>query len=340
MAKEYGWHLVDRSFNMNLYRVDDKGLESLYNDDREEITTLKKAINGELITLIFTIISVALLALFSTSRFNSSDIYYSNYPIFMTPAIYLLLIFNILSIVDYISFKRRNKSVERVDDLKFTSLGYAKLISGLILPSSILVILALFIGLLPQLGGSNSYIMGVYFLVNMLMVALIYYTIKKVKEMDAKKSKKKILFALIPFVIFIGASLANIWMINTLSEKTNLEDQDLGYFTAKKEATSLLSESCLDYRSKTNDLNIRKTVVKSVGLAEDLFERIIKNAKDHPYRAEYVKDISKDFTYDKVYSLADEDSYLILNGKVVLEVDGNIYDEKVIKDIEKIFEGK
>ena len=25
MAKEYGWHLVDRSFNMNLYRVDIKG---------------------------------------------------------------------------------------------------------------------------------------------------------------------------------------------------------------------------------------------------------------------------------------------------------------------------
>ena len=53
-----------------------------------------------------------------------------------------------------------------------------------------------------------------------------------------------------------------------------------------------------------------------------------------------VKDLSKDFTYDKTYSLADEDSYLILNGNTVLEVDGNIYDEKVTKDIEKILEAK
>ena len=32
MAEEYGWHMVDRSFNMNLYQVDEKGSNSLYND--------------------------------------------------------------------------------------------------------------------------------------------------------------------------------------------------------------------------------------------------------------------------------------------------------------------
>ena len=90
----------------------------------------------------------------------------------------------------------------------------------------------------------------------------------------------------------------------------------------------------------SNDLNIRITVVNSEGLAEDLFNRILRNAKNHPYRAEFVKDISKDFSYDKVYSLSDENSYLILKGNMVLEVDGNIYDEKVTKDIEKILEAK
>lgn len=340
MAKEYGWHLVDRSFNMNLYRVDIKGSDSLYNDDKEEIATLKKGIKGELITLIFTIVLAAILALLSTSRFNSSDIYYSNYAIFMTPAIYLLLILNLLTIVDYISFKRRNKSVEKMDDIKFTSLGFSKFISALALPSLILVILAPIVGLLPQITRNSGYLIVLYILVNILMLGLIYFSIKKVKLMNAKKSKKKILFALIPFIIFIGTSLANIRMINTLSEKTDLEVQDLGDFTLRKEGISLLSESCLDYRSEIYDLDVRKTVVKSDKLAVDLFKRILKNAKNHPYRSDFIKDISNKFPYDRTYSLAGEDSYLILQGDTVLEIEGNISDKKVRKEIEKILEAK
>lgn len=145
---------------------------------------------------------------------------------------------------------------------------------------------------------------------------------------------------MIPFIIFIGASLANMRMINILSEKTDLEVQDLGDFTLRKEGISLLSESCLDYRSEIYDLDVRKTVVKSDKLAVDLFKRILNNAKNHPYRSDFVKDISNKFPYDKTYSLDGEDSYLILQGDTVLEIEGNISYKKVQKEIEKILEGK
>ena len=129
-------------------------------------------------------------------------------------------------------------------------------------------------------------------------------------------------------------------MLGELALRDDLKTKESDDFSIRNEATSMLAESCEDFRTKSNDLDVRKTLVKSEGLAEDLFNRILKNAKNHPYRRDFVKDVSKDFTYEKTYSLSDEDSYLILQGNTVLEVDGNIYDDKVAKDIEIILEAK
>lgn len=54
MTDDYGWHLVDRTFNMNLYRVDEEGVDSLYDDDSYEIEILNKSIKGEIISLSLT----------------------------------------------------------------------------------------------------------------------------------------------------------------------------------------------------------------------------------------------------------------------------------------------
>ena len=75
MAEGYGYHLVDRSFNMNLYKLDETASDSLYDDDKYEIEILKKGIKGEIISLSFSTIVVFLLAMFTTSLFKSSDIY-------------------------------------------------------------------------------------------------------------------------------------------------------------------------------------------------------------------------------------------------------------------------
>lgn len=37
MAEDFGWHLVGRTFNMNIYKLDEGNQDSLYNDGKEEI---------------------------------------------------------------------------------------------------------------------------------------------------------------------------------------------------------------------------------------------------------------------------------------------------------------
>ena len=340
MAEEYGWHMVDRSFNMNLYQVDEKGSNSLYNDDFYEIEILNKGIKGELITISLNLPVSVFLALFSIARLRSSDIYYSNFPFFMAPAVSLFLILSLLSLGDYISFKKRNKKVQSIKNLKFSRLGIGKLQALLPVLSIVLVILSWIALVINQLGMGYGLTILISVIPIIFMAILISYFIKKVKLMDAQKGQKKFLFALIPVIMFIVFSVSNFGMLGKLALKDDLQTKEIAGFSVRKESTSFLAESCEDFRAKSHDLDIRKTVVNSEGLAEDLFDRILKNAKNHPYRAEFVKDLSKDFTYDKTYSLADEDSYLILNGNTVLEVDGNIYDEKVTKDIEKILEAK
>ena len=99
-----------------------------------------------------------------------------------------------------------------------------------------------------------------------------------------------------------------------------------------------MTESCDYYFSEKKDLGIRKTVLKSQDLAENLFERILKNSTKHPYRTDYVKDISGDYPYDRTYILLDGEEYLILYKNVVLEVSGNLEDEKVQEEIARILE--
>lgn len=340
MADEYGWHLVDRTFNMNLYKVDKEGADSLYDDDSYEIEILNKGVKGELITLSANSLIFAFLAMSNIGQLRSSEIYYSNFPFFMVPAVSTFLIFSLLSLCDYISFKIRNKKVQSIKNLKFSRLAIGRLQALIPVLSIVLVILAFIALVINQLEMGYGLTIIISVIPIIIMAILISYFIKKVKLMDAKKGKKKLLFALIPVIMFVVFTISNIGMLGELALRNDLKTKESDDFSIRNEATSLLAESCKNYRSKSYDLNIRKTLVKSEGLAEDLFNRILKNAKNHPYRADFVKDISKDFAYNKTYSLADEDSYLILNGKVVLEVDGNIYDEKVIKDIEKILEEK
>ncbi|KGF03047.1 DUF2812 domain-containing protein [Anaerococcus lactolyticus] len=340
MAEEYGWHMVDRSFNMNLYQVDEKGSNSLYNDDFYEIEILNKGIKGELITISLNLLVFVFLALSSIARLRSSDIYYSNFPFFMAPAVSLFLILSLLSLGDYVSFKRRNSEVKAIKDLKFTGLGIGKLQAFLPVLSIVLIILSWIALVIHQLEMGYGLTILISVIPMIFMVILISYFIKKVKLMDAQKGQKKFLFALIPVIMFVVFSISNLGIFAKLALKDDLQTKEIAGFSVRKESTSFLAESCEDYMADSNDLNIRITVVNSEGLAEDLFNRILRNAKNHPYRAEFVKDISKDFSYDKVYSLSDENSYLILKGNMVLEVDGNIYDEKVTKDIEKILEAK
>ena len=340
MAEEYGWHLVDRTFNMNLYRVDDDGAESLYNDDSYEIDILNKGIKGELITISVNLPVFTFLALSSIARLRSSDIYYSNFPFFMVPAVSLFIIFSLLSLGDYISFKKRNKKVQSIKNLKFSRMGIGKLQALIPVFSIVSVILAWIALVINQLEMGYGLTILISVIPTIFMVILIYYFIKKVKEIDAKKGQKKFLFALIPVMMFIVFSVSNLGMLAKLALKDDFQPKEIGGFSVREESTSFLAESCEDFRAKSHDLDIRKTVVNSEGLAKDLFNRILKNAENHPYRAEFVKDISKDFSYDRSYSLSDENSYLILKGKMVLEVDGNIYDDKVAKDIEKILEAK
>ena len=336
MAEEYGWHMVDRSFNMNLYQVDETGSNSLYNDDSYEIEILNKGIKGELITISLNLLVFGFLALSSIARLRSSDIYYSNFPFFMAPAVSLFLILSLLSLGDYISFKKRNKKVQSIKNLKFSRLGIGKLQALLPVLSIVLVILSWIALVINQLGMGYGLTILISVIPIIFMAILISYFIKKVKLMDAQKGQKKFLFALIPVIMFIVFSVSNFGMLGKLALKDDLQTKEIAGFSVRKESTSFLAESCEDYMADSNDLNIRKTVVNSEGLAEDLFNRVLKNAENHPYRADFVKDISKDFDYDKTYSLADEGSYLILNGKVVLEVSGNINDKKVRDDIEKI----
>lgn len=340
MSDDCGWHLVDRIFNMNLYKVDEEGVDSLYDDDSYEIEILNKSIKGEIISLSLTTLIFTFLAFSNIARLGSSEIYNHNFPIFLSPALSLFLIFSIISLGDYIGFKRRNKGVLDINDLKFTSLGIGKLMAILEMVSVIFVILAWVTGIFSLIGNAYGNIALLALLPTFLIGFIVYYFIKKVKEMNTKKSKKNFLFILIIFIFFIVSSTATLGIVGKFAGKIDDQAKDIGDFFVSKEPTSFLAQSCEDIWTKSYDLNIRKTVVNSEGLAEDLFNRILKNAKDHPYRAEFVKDLSKDFTYDKTCSLANENSYLILNGKVVMEVEGNIYDEKVAKNIEKVLEAK
>lgn len=338
MAEDYGWHLVDRTFNMNIYKLDQGSQDSLYNDGKDEIEILKKGVRGEIISLGISFIVISFLAFFLISQFLSSDIFYSNYTIFMGPACILLFLFDALALGDYIFFKKRNKDAKDLSQIKFSRLTFSKSYILLLYIPLVLMLLASISGFLLPSGNSNPYVMLISLLPTLVIISFIYLFRKKIKAMNIKRSKKKFILISMIILIVIFTNVLTFTLIDKFSTSNEVESQVVGDFVKTRERRSFLTESCDYYSSEKNKLGIRKTVVKSQDLAENLFERILKNAKNHPYRADYVKDISQKYPYDRTYILSGEEDYLILYKNVVLEVSGNLEDEKVQEDIARILE--
>lgn len=338
MAEDYGWHLVDRTFNINIYKLDEGSQDSLYNDGKEEIEILNKGVRGEIISLGINFIVFAFLVLFLSSQFLSSDIFYSNYTIFMGPACLLLILFDALALGDYILFKKRNKDAKDLSQIKFSRLTFSKSYILLLYFPLALMLLALISGFLLSNGDSNPSLMLISFIPALVIISFIYLFRKKIKAMNIKRSKKKFILISMIILIVIFTNVLTFILIDKFSTSNEVESQVVGDFTKTRERKSFLTESCDYYSSEKNKLGIRKTVVKSQDLAKILFERILKKSMKHPYRADYVKDISQKYPYDRTYILSEEKDYLILYKNVVLEVSGNLEDEKVQEDIARILE--
>ena len=338
MAGDFGWHLVDRTFNINIYKLDEGSQDSLYNDGKDEIEILKKGVRGEIISLNINFIVFAFLSFFLIYQFLSSDIFYSNDTIFMGPAVILFLLLDALALGDYIFFKKRNRDAKDVKEIKFSRLTFSKAFVLLFFIPLTLIILAFISGFLLPSGDSNSFVMLISLLPTLIMVSFIYFYRKKIKAMNIKRKEKK--FILISMVVLISL-ITNVFiftLIDKLSRANEIESQVVGDFVKTRERKSFLTESCDYYSSEKNKLGIRKTVVKSQDLAENLFERRLKNSMKDPYRTDYVKDISEAYPYDRTYITSDQEDYLILYKNVVLEVNGNFQDEKVQEEIARILE--
>ena len=338
MAGDFGWHLVDRTFNMNVYKLDEGSQDSLYNDDMDEIEILKKGIKGEIISLSTIFMVLAFLFFSITSKIFSREIFYSNYLIFMGPAAILLFLFDALALGDYIFFRKRNKDVNSISEIKFSRLTFSKAFVLLFYIPIILIVLAFSSDFLLPSGDSSGANMIISLFPTLIMFAFIFFYRKKVKVMNIKRDEKKLIFISMIVLIFLFINILTFTLIDKFTTANEVEKEVVGDFIKTKENRSFLTESCDYYFSEKKDLGIRKTVVKSQELAENLFERILKNSMKHPYRADYVKDISGDYPYDKTYILLDGEEYLILYKNVVLEVSGNLEDEKAQEEIARILE--
>lgn len=338
MAKDLGWHLVDRTFNMNIYKLDKGSQDSLYNDDMDEIEILKKGIKGEIISL-STIFMVFVFLVFSiTSRFFSRDIFYSNYTLLMWPACILLFLFDALALGDCIFFKKRNKDAKSISQIKFSRFTFSKAFVSIFCIPFILIVLAFGSDFLLPSGESTGVNMIISLLPSIIMFSLIYFYRKKIKAMNIKRDQKKFILISMVTLIYLITNIFTFTLIDKFSTSNEIESQVVGNFIKTRERRSFLTESCDYYSSEKNDLGIKKTVVKSQDLAGNLFERILKNSMKRPYRAEFVKDISETYPYDRTYITSDQEDYLILYKNVVLEVSGNLEDEKVQEEIAKILE--
>ena len=323
---------------MNVYKLDEGSQDSLYNDEKEEIEILKKGIRGEIISL-GTIFMVFVFLVFSiTSRFFSRDIFYSNYTIFMWPACILFFLFNALALGDYIFFRKRNKDVNSISEIKFSRLTFSKAFVLLFYTPIILMVLAYGSEFLLPNDGSSDRTILISLLPGLIMISFVYFYRKKIKTMNIKRGEKK--FILISMVILISliTNVSIFTLIDKFSTSNEVEKEVVGDFIKTREERSFLTESCDYYFSEKKDLGIRKTVVKSEDLATNLFERIQKKASKHDYNAEYVKDITEAYPYDKTYILYYKENYLILYKNVVLEVSGNLEDDEVQKEIARILE--
>ncbi len=338
MAGDFGWHLIDRTFNINIYKLDEGSRDSLYNDGKDEIEILKKGVRGEIISFSINFIVFAFLSFFLISQFLSSNIFYSNYTIFMGPACLLFLLLDALALGDYIFFKKRNRDAKDIKEIKFSRLTFSKAFVLIFYIPFILMVIAFTSDFLLPNDGSSDRTHLISLLPTLIMLFFVYLYRKKVKVMNIKSDKKKIILILMLILIFLITNVFIFTLIDKLSTANEVESQVVGDFVKTRERRSFLTESCDYYSSEKNKLGIRKTVVKSEDLAENLFERILKNSMNHPYRAEFVKDISKDYPYDRTYILSEDKDYLILYKNVVLEVNGNLEDDKVQEEIARILE--
>ena len=338
LAKDLGWHLVDRTYNINIYKLDEGSQESLYNDEKEEIEILSKGAKGELISFSITFIFFVFIVFSITSRFFSRDIFYSNYLIFMWPAVILFFLFNTLALGDHILFRKRNKDVKSISDIKFSRLTFSKAFVLLFYTPIILMILAFGSEFLLPNDGSSDRTHLISLLSTFIMISFVYFYRKKIKTMNIKRGEKK--FILISMVILISliTNVSIFTLIDKFSTANEVEKEVVEDFIKTKENRSFLTESCDYYFSEKKDLGIRKTVIKSQDLAGNLFGRILKNSMKRPYRAEFVKDISETYPYDRTYITSDQEDYLILYKNVVLEVSGNLEDDKAQEEIARILE--
>lgn len=256
----------------------------------------------------------------------------------MGPAMILFFLYNTLALGDYIFFRKRNKDVNSISEIKFSRLTFSKAFVLMIYISIILIVLAFGSEFLLPNDGSSDRTILISLLPGLIMISFVYFFRKKIKTMNIKRGEKK--FILISMVILISliTNVSIFTLIDKFSTANEVEKEVVEDFIKTKENRSFLTESCDYYFSEKKDLGIRKTVVKSQDLAGNLFGRILKNSTKHPYRDDYVKDISGDYPYDKTYILLDGEEYLILYKNVVLEVSGNLEDDKAQEEIARILE--
>lgn len=334
ISKDFGWKLVDRSFNNNVYKLEEGAADSLYNDDKAEKEILTKGLNGEIIAMALSLFIFLGLFFLISGSFYSTSIFYSNHILFNYPASILLLVFMFLSLGDYIVFKKRNKNIAAVRDMKFSKLSFSKAYTFLICAAMLLVIL----GLIVQILSFGGNIEKIWFLILPLIVFFItFFSIKKVKRLNRKTRTKKILMFVLTIVFIILINIASVIFMSQGTDN-DFTFEDAGSFKKLSMEKSFLTQSHDFYESEDMDLRVEKTKVKNEKLANILFERIIKNASNHPYESALVKNLTGDFPYKKTYRLAGEKSFLVLYGNIVLEVSGDIYDRQVQEQVEKLLE--
>lgn len=330
MAKSYGYDFIFRSYNMNLYKTKAKD-KSLYNDDVEELKILRTSVKREIISTAILSVVLLLLHFFTFANFLSEEFYYSNYSMVLAPSILLMFIFDLLALVDYSIFYRRNKDVSNTMDLKFSKMSFSKFFVYLIMASLILIIVGItlqFVDVNPTLGLKNTLLLWTPFV---LMWILVFLFRNKIKTMNISTASKKKIFALIVVAIFGITYFMNYSIASKLPINKNTE------FSKGYEVTELSKGMFLNEHKiySGEEFSIERTISKDEDTANNLYKRIIKNAKNNPYLGEYVKDISKEYDYDKTYKLSEGNRYAILKGKVILVVEGKINNPEIKDEINR-----
>lgn len=332
MAKDYGYDFIFKSYNMNLYKTRAKD-KSLYNDDAEELKILRTSVKREIISTAILSVVLLLLHFFTFANFFSEDFYYSNYSMVLGPSVLLMLIFDLLALVDYSLFYRRNRDVSYTKDLKFSKMSFSKFFVYLIMASLILIIVGItlqFVDVNPTLGLKNTLLLWTPFV---LMWVLVFLFRKKIKTMNISTASKKKIFALIVVVIFGITYFMNYSIANKLPyyKDKNIEVSG-GYEVTELSKGMFLNEHKI---YSNEEFSVERTISKDEDISKNLYKRIIKNAKNHPYFGEHVKDISKEYDYEKTYKLSEGNRYAVLKGRVILVVEGEINNPKIKEEIDK-----